>query len=123
MKMKFIARAVLLGLTLSVWACSNDSTSDLVDPQRLPDNVTYAEHVKPIIDNNCIRCHNQPPVNGAPMPLTTYEFAADAITHRPLVEKISKPNGAPGLMPFGGPRLPQRSIDIIKKWQAQGLQR
>ncbi len=123
MKMKFFARVIAIALLFLTWGCTNDSTSDLSDSEKLPENVTYLEHIKPIIDNNCTGCHNDPPVNGAPMPLTTFEFVVDAITHRPLIDKISKPNGAPGLMPYGGPRLPQRSIDIIIKWKNQGLQR
>lgn len=121
MKMKF--RIIFPLACLLLGGCTSNSTSDLIDLERLPDNVTYSEHIKPIIDNNCVSCHKNPPINGAPMPLTTYEFVADAITQRPLLIKISKQNGEPGLMPLGGPRLPQRSIDMIAKWKNQGLQR
>lgn len=101
--------------------CTNDSTSDLVGDLGTGD-ATYTLNVKSIIDNNCIMCHAATPVNGAPMSLTTYEQVKDAILNRPLVEKISKAQGEPGMMPNGGTRLPQASIDLIIKWQEDGLQ-
>lgn len=101
--------------------CTNDSTSDLIEGIGTGD-ATYTLNVKSIIDNNCIMCHAATPVNGAPMSLTTYEQVKDAILHRPLVDKISRPQGAPGMMPNGGTRLPQASINIIIKWQQDGLQ-
>lgn len=102
-------------------SCTNDSTSDLT--QAIGSNdATYILNVKSIIDNNCIVCHAATPINGAPMPLVTYEQVKDAILNRPLVERISKAQGEPGLMPNGGTRLPQTSINLIIKWQEDGLQ-
>jgi uncharacterized membrane protein len=101
--------------------CSNHSTSDLSGAS-LVGNVSYARDIKPIIDNNCLECHKSPPENGAPMPLTTYEFVKDAITNRPLLDRISREQGAEGMMPLGGTRLPQSSINLIALWKAQGMQ-
>jgi len=103
-------------------SCSNNSTSDLTVPQVIG-NVTYNENIKPIIDQNCIQCHADVPINGAPMPLTNFEAVSDAIRTRPLLEKISKADGEAGLMPLGGPRLPQSKIDLIARWKTLGLQR
>jgi hypothetical protein len=38
-----------------------------------------------------------------------------------LLTRISLENGNSSLMPKGGPRLPQTTIDIIKKWEQDGL--
>jgi uncharacterized membrane protein len=100
--------------------CTNDSASDLVGDIGAGD-ATYTLDIKPIIDNNCIMCHAATPINGAPMSLVTYEQVKDAILNRPLVEKISKAQGEPGMMPYGGTRLPQASINLIIKWQQDGL--
>jgi len=101
--------------------CSNNSTADLAGP--LPvGNISYARDIKPIIDSNCLECHKNPPENFAPMPLTTYEFVKDAIVNRPLIDRISRQQGAEGMMPNGGTRLPQSSINLIALWKAQGLQ-
>ena len=100
--------------------CTNDSAADLGEAIGTGD-ATYTLDVKSIIDNNCIICHAATPVNGAPMSLTTYEQVKDAILHRPLLDRISRAQGEPGMMPNGGTRLPQASINIIIKWQQDGL--
>lgn len=110
---------ILLAVITIFCSCSNDSTNDLVNP--IPDNISYSKDVKPIIDANCIPCHNNPPVNGAPMSLLTKLQIQDAIVNRGLIDRISRDQGAPGMMPNGGTRLPQNSIDIIKKWQTDGF--
>ena len=107
------AAALLIG-------CANDSTSDLTVPEPIGE-VTYTNSIKAIVDQNCISCHADTPVNGAPMPLTTYAHVKDAMLTRPLLEKISKADGEPGLMPNGGPRMPQSKINKFITWQAQGL--
>lgn len=101
-------------------SCSENSTDDLVDVTQ-PATVTYSNSIKAIIDNNCISCHNSPPIAGAPMPLLTYENVKDAIQNRGLLDRISRTQGAPGMMPFGGTRLPQTTIDLFEQWQNQGL--
>lgn len=102
-----------------IYGCSNESTNDLINS--VPEKVSYSRDVKPITDANCIPCHNNPPLNGAPMSLLTKLQVQDAIVNRGLLDRISRPQGTPGMMPNGGTRLPQSSIDIIKKWQADGF--
>ena len=104
---------------LLFYGCSNESTSDLTES--VPEKVSYSRDVKPITDANCIPCHNNPPLNGAPMSLLTKLQVQDAIVNRGLLDRISRPQGAPGMMPNGGTRLPQSSIDIIRKWKTDGF--
>ncbi len=101
-------------------SCTSHSEDDLTNPVVLG-NTKYATDVKPIIDSQCITCHGDTPSNGAPMSLTTSAAVKEAIENRNLIGKISRPDGAIGLMPFGGPRLPQTSIDIIVDWEASGF--
>lgn len=108
-------------ISLALFGCTNTSTDDLIDKQPLPTLVTYNGEVKTIIDNNCIFCHSNPPVNGAPIPLTTYNEVKNATQINGLIGRISKQAGEAGAMPFGGPRLPQNLIDQIIKWQTDGL--
>ncbi|RZJ28585.1 MAG: hypothetical protein EOO48_09485 [Flavobacterium sp.] len=111
----------LLGGALLVSACENDSPADLTYP--VPqETITYNAHVKTIINNNCIICHGTTPSNGAPMPLTTYSAVKQAVQSRGLLDRISRPQGAPGMMPNGGTRLPQSQIELINQWAVQGLQ-
>lgn len=105
---------------LTLYSCTNTSESDLIDSTPITESITYNENVKIIIDNNCIICHNNPPVNGAPMPLLTFENVKDAVENRGLISRISSEDTG-FLMPFGGPRLPQNLIDTIIQWEQDGL--
>lgn len=112
-------KLVYIASILLFYGCSNESTDDLTEP--IPVKVSFNKDVKPITDANCIPCHNNPQLNGAPMSLLTKLQVEDAIVNRGLLDRISRPQGAPGMMPNGGTRLPQNSIDIIKKWQQDGF--
>jgi len=96
--------------------CANDSTDDLVGITE--GEVTYTENIQHIIATNCYFCHGNTPQNGAPMSLTTYDAVKEAVMNRHLIEKISKQNGEDGLMPLGGQRLPQATIDQVTAWSA-----
>lgn len=102
-------------------ACSNDNPDTLMEDMPNEDAITYQQNVKSIIDNNCISCHAATPINGAPMSLVTYTQVKNAIQNRGLLNRISLNNGNSLLMPQGGPRLPQSTIDIVAQWQQDGL--
>ena len=110
----------ILFATGIIAGCTNESSSDLVANPGLND-ITYLSNIKSIIDNNCTSCHATAPINGAPMPLTTFNEVKDAVLNRGLIDRISRPQGESGLMPTGA-RLPQTTIDIILQWQQEGLQ-
>ncbi|WP_291131352.1 hypothetical protein [Flavobacterium sp. UBA7682] len=120
MKKNTILISFLFLGTVLVSSCTNDSSADLSDIDEL-DEVTYTNTVKSIIDNNCIMCHAATPVNGAPMSLTTYENVKQAVLNRGLLNRISRAQGEPGMMPNGGTRLPQPVIDQVQAWANQGL--
>ena len=118
--MKQINTFFLFSLTVLFLSCSNDSESDLTDiPNGEP--VTYSGTVKNIIDTNCISCHGTVQSNGAPMSLTTYENVKSAVLTRGLLDRISRTQGSPGMMPNGGTRLPQNIIDQVVEWNNDGL--
>ncbi len=120
MKMRLYHSLILLPL-LILTSCSNESTSDLLDVPS-SENVTYTNTIKSIIDNNCLSCHSDPTTSGAPMPLNTYERVKEYVANDKIIDRISRSEGQSGLMPLGGPKLPQPVIDLIIKWKAQGLQ-
>jgi mono/diheme cytochrome c family protein len=96
-------------------SCANDSENDLIN---VPDTVTYNNSVKAIIDANCIGCHgNTNPL--ANLSLTNFSQVQEEVDN--IIERIELPQGTTGLMPQSGTRLPQNSIDIIKKWRDDGL--
>jgi len=111
---------LVLSICFAMLSCTNDSEDDLIDTTPIPDTVTYVDNVKSIIDNNCIRCHSDPPVNGAPMSLMLYNDVKNAVLNRDLIGRITGTSSG-NLMPLGGPKLPQNSIDIIIQWETDGL--
>ena len=112
-------RTLLFSITIALFlSCSNNSTDDLIDPNT---TVTYNLQVKNIIQTNCLFCHRDPPINGAPMRLTTYVDVKNAILNRGLLDRISRPQGATGMMPNGGTRLPQATINTLIAWQNGGF--
>ncbi len=116
-KLSFISIIALL-----ITGCTYTSPDDfMTDSEPLPEgNITYTEHVKTIIDNNCINCHSMPPVNGAPMALVNYNQVKSAVQSRDLLGLISTQDLSE-VMPLGGPRLPQNLINIIVQWEIDGL--
>ncbi|PKB16651.1 hypothetical protein [Flavobacterium sp. 5] len=112
---------VSLSLSTILLSCTNDNPDTLMDDTTIIGLATYNQNVKSIIDNNCIVCHATVPKNGAPMSLVTYDQVKQAVLNRGLLTRISLENGNSSLMPNGGPRLPQTTIDIILKWNQDGL--
>jgi hypothetical protein len=55
------------------------------------------------------------------MSLTTYADVKNAVLNRGLLDRISRAQGSPGMMPNGGIRLPQATIDKIFEWAQNGL--
>lgn len=113
---------ILLMSSMLLLSCSSNSIDDLepIGNEELPDLVTYQE-VRSTFDNICSACHANPPQNGAPMPLINYQNVKEAMQNRGLLDRISRNEGASGLMPLGGPRLPQAVIDLIFQWNEDGL--
>lgn len=118
MKKKSLILAVLTASI--IFNCANDSEDDLIDSNSLPVIVNYVDHVKPIIDSNCIGCHTDPAINGASVPLLTYQNVKSAVQNNHLISKING-NGPGEQMPLGGQKLPQLTIDLITKWETDGL--
>lgn len=119
--MKFTKILFISFLFVLLAGCTNETDSNLVGTDTNTGPVTYANSVKSIIDNNCISCHGTVPSNGAPMSLTTYADVKNAVLNRGLIDRITLPQGAPGMMPNGGTRLPQNSINKIIEWNNTGL--
>jgi uncharacterized membrane protein len=117
---KTIALTILLA---GLWGCSSDTT-DTIEPK--PEvtppptaTITYNANVKAIVDNNCISCHSSGG-SASSRPLTTFAQVKAAVENANLLNRIQLQNGQSGLMPQGG-RMSQANIDVIVKWNAEGL--
>jgi len=119
--MKHILPILFLSFLL-LYSCTSHTYDDLEETQQIDpiELVTYQE-VSFVFETICAACHSSPPQNGAPMSLVTYSEVKNALLNRGLLDRISRDEGASGLMPLGGPRLPQQNIDLIVQWNADGL--
>lgn len=103
-----------------IFGCSNNSDDDLTIP--LTSNTTkYTQNIKPIIDNNCVVCHGNSPSGGAQTSLVTYNQVKASILNNGLIDRVSRMQGASGMMPYQGTRLPQTTIDLLSDWNTDGL--
>jgi len=101
--------------------CTQNTFDDIEgETEPILELVTYQD-IKATINSVCLACHSNPPQNGAPMPLVNYNMVKEAVLNRDLLSRINRNPGADGLMPLGGPRLPQQTIDMFFKWEADGL--
>ncbi|MBK5213296.1 MAG: hypothetical protein JJE55_06525 [Flavobacteriaceae bacterium] len=103
-------------------SCTTSTYDDIEEIQieNQGELVTFQD-VAFVFENICTACHSNPPQNGAPMPLTNYAEVKNAVETRGLLDRISRNEGEDGLMPLGGPRLPQQQIDLITQWNLDGL--
>lgn len=114
---KEILFVTLIGLSFG--SCTNDSESDLTEPDS-PTVVSYEANIKQIIGNNCTGCHKDPPVNGAPFALNTYDRVRNGTENGNVLASMKRQTGASAAMPPAG-RLPQATIDLIEKWADEGF--
>jgi len=101
----------------------------LVFPSSAQEKVTYTDHVLPLIEANCAKCHN-PDKKKGDLDLTTYSAALKGggsgvlfVSGNPDSSKLIKvlshaeePN-----MPPNKPPLPEKELAMFKKWIAGGL--
>lgn len=114
---------IILGLFLVlISSCTTGTYDDLEEVQVIIpiEKVTFQD-VSFVFENICSACHTNPPQNGAPMSLASYSAVRNAVETRGLIDRISRNEGESGLMPLGGPRLPQQDIDLIVQWNEDGL--
>lgn len=111
-KTKFLMMGFVFSLLLS---CGSDDGDDSGDIPPTNNDVTYAKNVKGIIDSRCISCHSDPPSNGAPVGLTTYQSVRDAVISRDLIGQVES-----GAMPPSGSNLSTSQVNTIKEWKSGG---
>jgi uncharacterized membrane protein len=119
--MKKIIYIAILTILVVFSSCTSVSEEDLINSTPPPILVTYEADVQSTLSNNCIFCHNNPPVNGASTSLLTYDNVVISVENNNLISRISSQPGQSGAMPLGGPRLPQNLIDLIIQWEADGF--
>jgi len=93
------------------------------------EKITYQEHVLPLIENNCGKCHN-PDKKKADLDLTTYSGLMKGSGSGQVVVS-GNPDGSKlwraitqveePTMPPNKPRVPDKELDVFRKWIMGGL--
>jgi hypothetical protein len=97
---------------------TNDPPDTEGDNNTPPSSVSWQADIRLIIQNNCTTCHNDPPVNQAPMSLITYDDVRNAVENRGLLGRI---NSSSSPMPPTG-RLPAGTRQLIEDWADLGFE-
>ena len=111
--MKKLLILPILLLLFIVTSCSGGSDEVVITP---PSDVTYNGDISPIISGRCLNCHTDPPVNNAPMSLTTFQNVQDAVTGRGLIGRIAN-----GSMPPAGNPLSAAQVQKFRDWETGGF--
>lgn len=115
-----INKILVVVILIIGYSCSSDNEDDIAPPPPPPmgEKLTYTANIKSIIDSNCIGCHANPPVNGAPFPLIIFQNVSSKASA--ILNAVSKQTGESAAMPPSG-RLAQGTIDSIDQWIKDGL--
>lgn len=108
---------ITLCFVLALFSCENRTYDDISGTKNVILVAKYTDHVKPIIDNNCVSCHSSSGT-ASYLPLTNYTEVKESIDG--IIDRIKRPSGDPLKMPKGG-SLSQSNIDIITQWKTDGL--
>jgi len=112
MKQLFIVPLLLILFFFN--SCTSDNDDDMDDLK--VNDVTYTATIKVIIDDNCLNCHIDPPVNGASMSLISLENVREAVMNRDLIGRVES-----GSMPPVGDFLAATEVQALKDWQSGGF--
>jgi hypothetical protein len=112
-----ILTIVAIGLSFFIQSCSKESI-DMVDCTGL--TPTYTSEVKAILDASCAKsgCHDAPTAQNG-VNLSTYSSASAISKQDRFLGVIQHKKGYPE-MPFGGPKLPEATIEILTCWVQNG---
>lgn len=97
----------------TIISCTSVNEDDLIDIP-VTTVITYEANIRPITQGICTECHRDPPINNAPMPLTTSAEVRSAIETRGLIDRINdqtSPMPPAGLLPVATRELFQQWID------------
>lgn len=107
----FVVLSTFVGFGF-VNSCAKEKVPVITTTPDCADTVRFSTQIAPMIQSNCIGCHD---VGGSAPTLTNYnEISANATAI------LSSLNGTPQLMPQGGPALNDTLIQQFTCWISQG---
>jgi hypothetical protein len=117
----FFAIIIICSAFLS--GCYYDSQENLYptlnDPCSDTTNVTYSGTIVPIIQRNCISCHNTATPENSNVQLSSYENVKIFVDNKQLLNSINHVVGITA-MPQNSPKLDDCTIISMTKWIKAG---
>lgn len=111
----------ILASTLLLSSCYHDNYEERMGGLPVEDCSTplssYSADIEPWIDAQCIACHNENFAQ-AGLDLSSYQLVADNADD--ILDRISREESDPLLMPQNGPKLDQCKIEGFEQWIADG---
>jgi len=117
--MKVIKKYFTVIIIAALFSCESVTYEELENTEPISGTITYNDHIKQVVEANCISCHSEGGLSGF-RPLGTYTQLKEAVLTTNLLERIQKQNGEQGQMPQTG-RMPQSNINLILQWNEDGL--
>lgn len=105
-----------------MWQCTYHNEDDYFKDNPdicYTDNMSFSTHVQPVIQSNCISCHNNSNTSGG-INLSTYENVKTTVESGRLLGAIRHDQGF-SPMPQMAAKLPDCTISQIEAWIDQGL--
>jgi hypothetical protein len=101
--------------SIALFSCTREKVTPLA--AQCNDTISFSNDVMPIIQANCINCHDQGNASGG------FDFSSytSISANANAILNSMKANGYQ-LMPIGGPALPDSTIQKISCWINQGKQ-
>jgi hypothetical protein len=112
MKSNYLFSSLFLVGVLFI-SCSKDKVGPT--PVDCTTTVSFANDIMPIMQANCISCHDQGNASGG------FDFSSyNAVSANASAALGSMKNSGYQLMPLGGPALPDSTIQKLECWITQG---
>lgn len=120
--MKSILIGIFVLATILMVSCSADSEEDLIpdDVECMTDNMSYSGDILPILERNCLSCHNASSLQGG-VNLEGYDALKLWVDNGAFLGSIKWESGF-SPMPQGGPQLPECDLNKVEAWINQGAQ-
>lgn len=118
MKRIIISSAIIASLLVACKSSKQTTTAPVAILDCSNKSVTYAADIKPIIEENCSRCHNANEKAG--YNFLKIEFVKKAVADGHLLGTIKHQKGF-DKMPANAAKLDQATIDKIECWINNGM--